>query len=185
MLFFSLIGGAVGLPIPEDVPLIAAGIIAQVGTAPPELLFIVCYVAIILGDLIIFFAGRKLGPALFTKSWFKKKLSASKIRRFRLGLEKRSLPTIFLARHLFYLRTVTFLACGAVKMKPSRFLAADALSALVSTPIMMTIGYFAAEHWEEVVQNIQYGMLALGVLLIGGYFVLRRRKKRAQEEQVH
>ncbi len=175
-IFLALMGGAIGLPIPEDLPLVAAGILVQNGSASLPVLFVVCYAGVMIGDLIIFFVGRRLGPKLFSQEWFQKKLPPSKIRRFKLGIERKRLMTIFIARHLFYLRMVTFLTCGAVKMKPSRFILADALAALVSVPLMMTIGYYAAEHYEEIAKNIEIIFLVLFIGLIG-FWVFRKRRK--------
>lgn len=183
LIFLGLLGGAIGLPIPEDIPLIAAGILAQLGQAKLSIIAPLCYVAILSGDFLIFMVGRKLGPALFSKPWFRKRLPPNRIRRFKLGLEKRSLPTIFLARHLFYLRTVTFLACGAVKMKTSRFLIADAVAALLSVPLMIGIGYFAAQHYEQVVKNLQHLFLVLAVIFIIFAWIWSKRHSRRLAER--
>lgn len=183
-LFLSLVGGAFGAPIPEDLPLAIGGVLIQQGKAETHFVFLACYSAIILGDLIIFLIGRRFGPALFTKSWVKKRLPPSRIRKMKLDIEKRSLLMIFLARHLFYLRTVTFLACGAVKMRTERFLIADACAALVSVPVMLSIGYFAAEHFKKalvVFKRLEYALLAV-MILFGVYLVFKRRKKKLAME---
>jgi membrane protein DedA with SNARE-associated domain len=179
-LFLSLLGGAVGLPIPEDLPLIIGGVLANQGNAELHLIFIVCYTAIIIGDVLIFFIGRKFGPALFTKEWVKKRMPPSRVRKMRFNLEKRSLLMIFLARHLFYLRTITFLTCGAVKMRVERFLLADACAALVSVPLMLTLGYFAAEHYESmfsVFRKVEYVILVGIIIAVYIYW----KKKKARE----
>jgi membrane protein DedA with SNARE-associated domain len=163
-LFLALIGGALGLPIPEDAPLIAAGALSQVGTLDIRVAFLVCYAGILIGDTLIFFVGHKLGPSLFEKEWFKKRVPSSRIRLIRQKLSKRSLLTILIARHLFYLRTVTFLTCGAVGMRYSRFILSDALAALISAPVMLAVGYFASEHFDSLVKN---GHIILGVLAFG------------------
>ena len=60
-LFLALMGGVIGLPIPEDIPLIAAGIAVQRKLALLTPVFIICYLTIILGDILIFLIGRKFG----------------------------------------------------------------------------------------------------------------------------
>lgn len=177
ILFLALMGGALGLPIPEDLPLIAAGIFAERKAANPWGLFLVCYSGVVVGDLLIFSMGRGFGATLFSKPWFKRRLSPRKLKRFKISLERRSLFTIFIARHLFYLRMVTFLACGAVKMRYSRFILADALAALVSVPIMMSIGYFAADYHEELVENLEWVFAILGTILLIVLLRMFRSKK--------
>lgn len=170
-LFFALMGGAIGLPIPEDIPLLVAGALIYKEIGNPYAVLAVCYISIIIGDFLIFLIGRRLGPTLFNKSWFRSRIPPSKIRHVRFNLERRSLLMIFIARHLFYLRTVTFLACGAVKMRASRFLLADATAALISVPIMASIGYFLMKQYgdlteagyERVMHRIEVGSLLVGV----------------------
>lgn len=137
--------------MPEDLPLLFGGVYANSGKIDIWHTILICYSGVVMGDLIIFAIGRKLGPSLFQKEWFKKKLTRHKMKRLRLKLEKRSLLMIFMARHLFYLRTVTFLICGAVKMRWSRFILADCGAALISVPLMVFIGYTFAEQYDTLV----------------------------------
>ena len=182
ILFLALMGGALGLPIPEDLPLIAAGIFAARGDASILGLFLTCYIGVVVGDFIIFAMGRWFGAALFSKPWFKRRLSPRRLKRFKINLERRSLITIFVARHLFYLRMATFLACGAVKMRYTRFIIADAIAALVSVPLMMTVGYFAADYHEEILDNLEWIFLGLAIIAIG-YFLLTRRTKKGEKKK--
>ncbi len=174
-----LLAGALGLPVPEDIPLILAGVLVQMGKAKLVWIALVCYFGILIGDLIIYFVGRRLGPKLFQKAWFKSRLSSSRLRRVKFRLEKRSLLMILLARHLFYFRTITFLICGAVRMQFMKFLIADAIAALVSVPLMLGLGYLLAEHYEaafEFVKKIKWVTLGLVVAGVGGYWFYARRK---------
>lgn len=174
LLFMFLMGGALGLPIPEDLPLIAAGVFAFREEANIFGLFATCYLGVVTGDILIFVIGRRWGSALFSSPWFKRKLSPRRLKRFKQGLERNRFFTIFLARHLFYLRMVTFIACGAVKMSYARFILADAIAALVSVPLMMTIGYTTWEHQEHLIENIEW--LLLGLLLGVGFLLIRSQR---------
>ncbi|MCO6431921.1 MAG: DedA family protein [Deltaproteobacteria bacterium] len=179
-LFLMLMGGAVGLPIPEDLPLILAGIIAHNGNGEIHLLFIVCYVSILLGDLLIYSVGWKFGPSLHKHKWFKARLSPERLAKIRRNLEKRSVLMIFIARHLFYFRTVTFLTCGAVGMSFKRFILADAAAALVSVPLMMWLGYTGADQYAALTSsrketNIISLLLVIVIVATLLYFYIKRR----------
>ncbi|RMD85234.1 MAG: DedA family protein [Candidatus Dadabacteria bacterium] len=182
VLFVLLMAGAVGFPIPEDVPLILGGIVSHRGNISPWATFAVCYSGVIVGDLIVYSIGRKLGPSLFEKEWFKARVTSRKVKRFRLRLEKRSLLMIFIARHLFYLRSVTFLTCGAVKMRTLRFVSADALAALISVPLMIWIGYVCSEHYEtllSVLHKAKVWSLIIGIpiIIILAYRIFCKERK--------
>jgi membrane protein DedA with SNARE-associated domain len=183
-LTFLLLGGAVGLPIPEDIPVILAGILAYRGNAQPEILLLVCYVAIVSGDVFIFWVGRKFGNKLFKQPWFKARMPLARVREIRKRLERRRFITIFVARHLFYLRTITFLICGAVKMRFALFLVADMIAALISVPIMFGLGYLAAEHYSALMSGVEQAkhisLLVGGLAIIGVGFWYWRRKRLAR-----
>lgn len=180
-LFILLLGSTIGFP-PEDLVLIFAGVIAHRGNGQLAIIFLVCYLGILVGDLIIFSIGRRLGPKLFEKPWFKKRIHPSKISKVRVSLERRSLAMIFLARHLLYLRTVTFITCGAVKMGFGRFLIADAVAALISAPLMMGLGFVLSENADvalgfvETTKSILLLLLAITAFLA---LYIRRRMRRA------
>lgn len=180
ILFTLLMGGALGLPIPEDLPLIAAGVFAFREEANIYGLFATCYLGVVTGDIIIFIIGRRWGSALFSSPWFKRKLSPRRLKRFKQGLERNRFFTIVLARHLFYLRMVTFIACGAVKMSYTRFIIADAIAALVSVPLMMAIGYSTWEHQDHLLENIEWVLLAL---VVGAGFLLLRSRLSSQNKK--
>jgi len=183
-LFTLLLGGAIGLPIPEDLPLILAGILLQAEKVTFEFVFLVCYFGIILGDLIVYFVGRRFGLALFKAKWFQSRVPPSRIKHTRLRLEKRSVLMIFIARHLFYLRTVTFLTCGAVRMNLKTFILADAAAALISAPIMIGIGYAAAQNYDYVVglfQEAKTASLVIGIVVLIIYLIYRIRKNSDSE----
>lgn len=183
-LLLMLLGGAVGLPIPEDLPLVLSGVLLHLDKVTIELVLPVCYAGVLVGDGIIFMIGRSFGPALFQKRWFRTRFPPSKVRRVRVNLEKRSLLMILVARHLFYLRTATFLTCGAVRMNPYRFIAADALAALISLPIMIGLGFFAAEHVNALLEGVnktKHILALIGLFLITLFIWVRIRRAEAED----
>ncbi len=61
-----------GVPIPEDITLIAAGILASAGSISLPGAYIVGYVGVMVGDTLLFFTGRKYGHKVFRVWPFKK-----------------------------------------------------------------------------------------------------------------
>lgn len=184
-LFALLMAGTIGLPIPEDIPLLLGGIAAQRGRGDLYIILAVCYAATVTGDMIIFSIGRRFGTALSKRPWFYGRVSEDKIEGIKKSLEQRRLIMILLARHLFYLRTMTFLTCGAVKMSWLRFLAADAFAALISVPLMVGLGFAFAEHKDKLFAGISAAkewMLAAGLiaLIAAGLYYWRKRRASAQ-----
>lgn len=168
LLFLLLFGGGLGLPIPEDFPLLLAGIAVHRNSISIEWAIFLCYMGVLLGDIMVFSFGKKLGPSLFEMEWFKSKVSRRKVRQIQLRLQKHGFLMILVARHLFYLRSMTFLTCGAVNMPFKRFLIFDMLSGLISVPLMIGLGYIFAEQYDKVV-NVKHQVefwFFVGLLII-------------------
>lgn len=182
----TLLGSAFGLPFPEDLSLIIAGVLVASENAELWIMAVTCYLGIIVGDLIIYRLGWMTGPRIFRKRWVKKYMTASKLQGLRANLERKTFITIFIARHLFYLRTITFLVCGAVRVSFVRFLVADALAALITTPLMLGVGYLFGQHFDHIVAIIKQIKLLLVLVGVGVaiylYFRFRKRVESTTEE---
>jgi len=180
-LFFMLIGGALGLPIPEDVPLILGGVLAHQGRCSLDLTILVAYIGTILGDLIIFSIGYKFGPTLYRWKSFRRYITPNRADRINRRLSKHSLWMIFIARHLFYLRTATFLTCGLFRMSVRRFILADLIAAAISVPLMVSLGYWLSENFDlltKIINQTKLISLVLAALILAILAVLVRRRLR-------
>lgn len=190
LVFAFLLGGAFGLPIPEDLALIAAGILIHLGKAEAPIMALVCYIGIICGDMIIYRIGYLAGPTLFRQRWFRRLVKSSRVQWIRSNLERRAFLTIFIARHLFYLRTGTFLVCGAVRLSFVRFCVCDLLSALITTYLMLSVGYFFALHQEQLfswMSQVKTGLVAIGIVgaVLIGYRVWFGKSEEEELEELN
>ena len=181
ILFSILIGGAIGLPFPEDIPLIAAGVLLHRGVVSFWGAFLVCYVGVVLGDLILYYLGHKIGPKIINSRKVKRRLHPRRIAKINNKLERHCVAMIIIARHLFYLRSATFVLCGASKISFLKFLVVDMIAALFSVTIMMFIGYTASENIPYVLSLLhkaKYATLILTLAIIvglGGYIYIKNR----------
>lgn len=177
----SLLGGAVGLPIPEDLPLLIMGAAIHQGVASWQPTFFLGYIAIVACDGLIFWAGRTFGPRILQSKLFGARFSPERMATLNLRIDRHAFWMIFLARHLFYFRTATFLSCGALRIRFTRFIIADACAALISVPTLLGLGYLGAEHLPTLlgwIQTMKYLSLPVVVLLIGAlYWHVRRRAR--------
>ena len=169
LLISLLLGSSLGLPVPEDLTLIVAGLLCHLDQVHTWLMALLCYVGVLAGDLIIYRIGWLAGPTLFRKQWFRRHLTTQRLQLIRENLHKRTIFTILIARHLFYLRTATFLMCGAVRLPFARFFLIDACAALITVPVMMGIGYLFADNYPAImasVRQIKFALLGAGVITL-------------------
>ena len=107
----------VGLPLPEEVTIVAAGVLSSpaVGKLEPTLAFIACLAGALLGDSLMYGVGRYLGKAYLRKHrWFSKLLHAERERQMETLLQRNGLKVFLLARFLVGVRSPIYLAAGIV-----------------------------------------------------------------------
>lgn len=190
-LFVALIAGGLGLPIPEDVPLVIAGIAIAQGLATWHGAYIVCYVGVLLSDQVLYGFGYLFGQKLLSagaKSPFLPSVSEERIEQMRLAMKKRRLfAIIFAGRHLFPIRSVTFVSAGALRIPFVDFFIADALAAFVSVSIVIGLGWLlgnrlSPEVIHHIIHEAHYYVIGFCLLLGLVYALQFVRKRRLRRE---
>ncbi|NLD09928.1 MAG: DedA family protein, partial [Xanthomonadaceae bacterium] len=67
--FIVLLLCGFGVPIPEDVTLVAGGVIAGLGHANPHIMVVVGLAGVLIGDGVMFLAGRIFGYRILRLKW--------------------------------------------------------------------------------------------------------------------
>jgi membrane protein DedA with SNARE-associated domain len=177
----------IGLPIPEDLILLLAGIAAYNKIVSVQGIFIVCYCGVLAGDIIMYFIGYFFGRKLLyagTKARFFSALNLKRIAEIKRSLRKRRMVVVFAARHLFPIRSATFVAAGTLRIPFWEFILADGLAALLRVSVLLYLGHFLAETvsmetLEYLVSQAHFNIILAVALIAIGYFIKWRRKKAA------
>jgi len=77
-------------------------------------------------------------------------------------------------------RVPAYILAATHQVRALTFLLADALSALLSVPIVVTLGYLFAARLEEVkkrLHEVEIALVVLVVVLTVGYVLLKRRRR--------
>jgi len=179
-----------GLPIPEDITLIAAGMLAAVGTISLPGAYIAGYLGVMVGDTLLFFAGRKYGRKVFAIWPFKRIMTHERILQAEGWIQNWAKTICFVARFLPGLRAPIYLTAGVLKVKPSIFLFQDGLAALLSVPIWVYLGHWFGSNIDlalETAKKFQIGILvivAIIILMIVLYKKWIQRATKAQRPQI-
>ncbi len=183
-----LLAGGFGLPMPEDVPLLAMGYLAYKNVAPLHWVLVLGLGAVLIGDSTIYWLGRKIGYRI-TQSWpFRRFLSPRRLARASDAFHAHGGKTLFIARFLPGLRTPVFFSAGLFKIPYWKMLVFDGSAAFISAPTLILAAYFAGLQIESVktwTVRAQIGV-ALFILAIGGLVVtykLMRRRRQASGAQ--
>ena len=153
-LFVVLMLCGLGMPIPEDVALLAGGYLVHRGITRYPITLAVALLGVVAGDNSLFFLGRRFGTGLvryFTLAWPGRQHQIERIEHF---MRRHGARAVFYARFLAGLRALIYLSAGSFGVRPAVFLLYDLLGALISVPIVVTLGYIFGKQLEMMVRYI-------------------------------
>jgi len=155
-----------GLPIPEDISIIAGGIISGLGYTNVHVMCFVSLFGVLIGDIIIYEIGRHFGKKILKKKIGKRIISNNWYDRILKSFHKNGKMVLFAARFLPGLRTPIFLTAGITKFVGFwTFLLIDGLAALLSVPIWTYLGYYGASNRDLLLKSLRDTKIATLIVL--------------------
>jgi membrane protein DedA with SNARE-associated domain len=178
-----LLACGMGLPLPEDITLIAGGIAVYKEVASLYPMMAVGYLGIIMGDSMIFYFGRRIGSKVGSKPGFFSRIVTPEKRERVEGLfKKHGEKIIMIARFLPGVRSVTYFTAGSVGMKYSHFIFFDSVAALASAPAFVYLGFKFGDKLDYLIAQLRRGQagvwVAMLVVLVLGLVLSRWRAAR-------
>lgn len=172
----------VGVPIPEDITLVAGGLLAYHGLANVYVMIIVGLAGVLVGDSLMFFLGHRYGRRLVEKSFIKRFITPESLDEWSLKHQERGEKLLFAARFAPGVRAAIFFSAGMLKVPFKHFIIYDGSAALISVPAIIFSAYYFGNHLDDVISYIrqfEYSILLLVALFIC-YIVLKSfRSKKA------
>ncbi len=192
VVFGVLLLCGLGVPLPEDITLIAGGytvyLAQQHGLGSPSLLPMigVGFMGVLTGDVFLFTLGRWLGPRA-TKIWpFRTMLSKKRIERAQYFFQRYGAWTAFIARFAAGLRAPTYFLAGSMGMKRRTFILADGSAAMLSVPLLVWVAWRFGAQLDRVkvwLTNSKYavgGLVAALIIYLVVKALLKRRRGAAE-----
>ncbi|MCG9079272.1 DedA family protein [Laribacter hongkongensis] len=180
--FVLLLAGGLALPIPEDVVLVSAGIVAGLGHAGLADMLVITFLGVLLGDVAMYAIGWHWGDRIRQWRFFDRLVSAEREAGIRAAFARRGIWFVFAARFLWGIRVAVYLVAGMSRqIAPARFLLADGLAVLLTVPVKVVLGFYGAHHrvWLEQALHTEervIGILAGSILLLLTLWWLWRRR---------
>ena len=198
LVFVIVLAEAIGLPVPAAVALVAGGAAAAAGVLSVYRLLLLAVLAMLVGDCLLFVAGRYMGWGLLG---FLCKLSVNPetcILRSAESFYKRGKATLLFAKFIPGINTRAPPLPGSMKMPLDTFLRLDLAGATLYTTVYVAVGFLFRDFLVSVLRGFQTAgraVEAVTVLALIGYAMYRvwlyrkhavyRVVPRVQEEAVN
>jgi membrane protein DedA with SNARE-associated domain len=191
-IFAVLLLGSLGVPIPEEMPIIAAAVLSHEGIVRWWLALPVCLLGVLSGDMVLYWIGRHWGEQVLNWRLVRLVLSPAREQWLKAAYRRHALKTVVTARHVMGLRAAAFLTAGSASVPFWKFVVADVGAALFGVPLAFGLAYFFTDQIKAIMADVHRaerwlvlaGLLALAAMLVVGVWRWHRRvgKERLDEE---
>ncbi|MDZ4676490.1 MAG: DedA family protein [Oligoflexia bacterium] len=183
-IFSVLFACGLGLPIPEDITLFAAGYLSYLENIELHWAIVVCMVGVLLGDFTLFTIGRVFGKRVLSLPGVRYVMTPARIALAQAKLKKNARKVCFVARFLAGLRAPIYFSAGMLGVRPLTFFTLDSLAALISVPALTYLGFYFGDEIEIGLLYMRraerYIMITLAVIgLLVVLNILRKKMKMA------
>ncbi|MBC1533174.1 DedA family protein [Listeria seeligeri] len=179
-------------PIPSEIILTFGGFMTTVSSLNVVMVIIVATLGSVVGAILLYKVASYFGKERLSKIVLKHgrilRLKESDIERAENFFLKYGSWAVFLCRMIPLIRSLISIPAGMTKMKMSRFLVLTTAGSLLWNTVLIGLGAFLGESWNEIVvfmdsfSMIIYSIIAVIVVVGLGFFFRARFKKTLDEE---
>lgn len=189
-LFAVLFIAGLGVPLPEDIPLLVSGWLVYKGRADLIVMMSVGLIGVLVGDTLLFSMGRRYGSHILEHKWLRRIAPPALLHRAEALFAAHGAKIIFVARFMPGIRSVIFLTAGVFRVPRFKFMAIDGSAAVLSVPLLIYLGYRFGGAFDRLAEAVRQGQLVgVGILALivavwglWEYQQVRKRKRLAAEE---
>jgi membrane protein DedA with SNARE-associated domain len=161
VVFWLVLAEAIGLPMPAALVLVGAGAAAASGALSAPLALLLAILAMLLGDLLLFELGRRMGWALLGVLCKVSVNPETCILRSAESFYKRGKLTLVIAKFIPGVNTMAAPLAGSMRMRLEQFLRFDFAGAALYVLAYGGIGFVSRDFLAALTRNFQAAGRAL------------------------
>ena len=175
-LFFLMMLGIVGLPIPDETLLVFSGYLIFRGTLNPLLTFSMALLGSITGITVSYFLGRIYGLKLVHKYGRYFHFTEERFRKVHNWFERAGRWSLFFGYYIAGVRHFTAMVAGASELEYPVFAGFAYCGAFTWVLTFLSLGYFMGERWQRASEQAHRYLLVTCMVLgaILGIYLLTR-----------
>ena len=181
-LFFLMMLGVVGLPIPDETLLLFSGYLIHRGTLDPVSTFSMALLGSMTGITVSYLLGRIYGLRLIHKYGRYVHFTEERFKKVHSWFERAGRWSLFFGYYIAGVRHFTAMVAGASDLEFRVFAGFAYSGAFTWVSVFLALGYFLGDRWESASEEVHRYILAASVVIgviLGLYFLARRVSKRS------
>jgi membrane protein DedA with SNARE-associated domain len=182
-IFLVLFMAGLGVPIPEEAPIFAAGVLASQDVIKWWLGLAVCFVGVISGDMALYWVGHHWGEHIMDWRLTRLVLTPEREKLVVEAYHRHGVKIVFSARFVAGFRAAAFLTAGIVGIPFWKFLLVDGVAAIVGVPLGFGVAYLFTDQLPAILHGVHRferilalaGMVLLAAVI--GYAAYRKSRR--------
>jgi membrane protein DedA with SNARE-associated domain len=179
-----LILGGLGLPVPEEAPVILAAVLSRKGAMWWPVALTSCLAGVLAGDFVVYFLGYFYGEKVLSFRLTRKFLTKAREVQIKGYFHRHGVKILILARFAVGFRTAAYLTAGILRLPALKLLAADLFAASLSTFAMFGLGYWFADWIETGMREIKDYLVVVVVTIAATWLLVRYYRARRRAGQL-
>ncbi len=178
-----LVLGGLGVPIPEEAPVVLSAILSHKGSMIWWLALLACFTGVLLGDFVVYFLGYYYGEKVLSFRLTRKFLTRPREEQIKGYFHRHGVKILIVGRFAVGFRTAAYLTAGILRLPALRLLLADLFAASLSTLLMFGLGYLFADRVEAGFRELKHYLVVLAFVVVVawvGYSYYKARKRAGQ-----
>lgn len=153
-IFLVLFVAGLGAPIPEEAPILAAGILANQEIIRWWLALIVCFAGVLSGDVVLYWVGHHWGERILEWRVTRFVLTPAREKQVVAAYHRHGVKIVFTARFVAGFRAAAFLTAGIVRISFWKFLLVDTIAALIGVPLGFGVAYLFTDQLPAILHGV-------------------------------
>jgi membrane protein DedA with SNARE-associated domain len=188
LLFLLLLSCGLGMPLPEDIPLIAAGILITHHKMNILIAAPAAWLGIMAGDCVLYTLGYRFGESITRIPVIGRHVTCARIRRAEELFRRYGVWMVAVGRLFMGIRGAMAVTAGTSRFKFHKFLIADGLAAVASGGLFMYVGIWGGEYGPAMVERVKdfkYTMFGIAIFLavVLAIFFFWRDRNRSDKDK--
>ena len=173
-----LILGGLGLPVPEEAPIILAAVLSKSERMWWPIALASCFVGVLIGDFVVYSLGVFYGERVMSLPLTRKFLSPAREAQIKGYFHRHGFKILILGRFAVGFRTAAYLTAGVLKLPALKLFLTDVVAASLSTMLMFGLGFVFAHQIETSFDRVKHWLAAIAAVALATWIAYRYYKGR-------
>ena len=168
-----LVLGGLGLPIPEEAPIILAAVLTRNGQMSAPVALATCLGGVLLGDFVVYFLGFVYGEKVLSLPLTRRLLTRQREAQIKGYFHRHGFKILVSGRFVPGFRTAAYLTAGILKLPTLKLLLIDLVAVSLSTVLMFGLGLLFAHQIQKGIREFQQWVTVIVAVGLGGFLLYR------------